>query len=255
MQNDEIAYQVYKTYDYSKFKTLKGNREISKANLGKLLRSFDSRTLITIIIVNKNLEIIDGQHRFETCKIRRLPVYYIIVSDYGLEEVQIYNSTMKKWGKRDYMDSYAEVGIKSYIELKEFMTAFPEFSLHVAESIVTGNSRGAKTTTKTIDGKPYGLHVNKFYSGDLVIKDIALAYKTAREILKFKPHFEHFNSPNFAKAILILLGKEGYDNNEMVYKVSLNKDMMYKCNSVASYLDILERVYNYRRRDKVNLRF
>ena len=54
-----------KTKNYEIFKIMDCNRELSAANLQKLIGSIKSRNLLEFrpIIVNSKMEIIDGQHR------------------------------------------------------------------------------------------------------------------------------------------------------------------------------------------------
>ena len=81
---EEIG-NIYKTNDYSQFKFLLGNRTINKANLMRIKKSMINKHLICPIIVNKNREIIDGQHRFVAQKELELDVYFIMIEGYGLE--------------------------------------------------------------------------------------------------------------------------------------------------------------------------
>ena len=46
-----------------------------------------SNYLFTVIIVNENYEIIDGQHRFEVIKELNLPLRYIICEGYGFAAI------------------------------------------------------------------------------------------------------------------------------------------------------------------------
>jgi ParB-like chromosome segregation protein Spo0J len=79
--------EILKTSDYTLFRTIEGNRNINLLHLNRLRQSMLEKYLFTIIIVNENMEIIDGQHRFTVCRELGLPVYYVICQDYGLAEV------------------------------------------------------------------------------------------------------------------------------------------------------------------------
>ena len=56
--------QIYVTKDYTKFKTLDGNRALSRSQIKKLTRSFESEQIPLPIIINEKYEVIDGQHRY-----------------------------------------------------------------------------------------------------------------------------------------------------------------------------------------------
>ena len=96
----QVVNQVNSTNDYSKFKTLQGNRNVNSLHIRRLKESFKEKYLLSPIVVNQNYEIIDGQHRFEAAKELNLPVNFIICNDYSLKEVQLLNTNMKNWKKR-----------------------------------------------------------------------------------------------------------------------------------------------------------
>lgn len=69
--------KTYITRDYSVFKYLKGNRGINLKNVNSIVDNVrDNGLLPTIVIVNENMEVIDGQHRIEAFKQLNLPVEF-----------------------------------------------------------------------------------------------------------------------------------------------------------------------------------
>ena len=75
--------KVFKTNNYAKFTFLEGNRGLKTAHLLRLKKSFKENPLVSVIIVNDDFQIIDGQHRYTICQELNLPLYYIILSNYG----------------------------------------------------------------------------------------------------------------------------------------------------------------------------
>jgi ParB-like chromosome segregation protein Spo0J len=78
--------------DYSSFKRIDGNRTINKAQVKKLYDSFNENPGLASavpIVVNDKMEIIDGQHRFESLKKLNLPIYYYEVEGLKLQEEAI----------------------------------------------------------------------------------------------------------------------------------------------------------------------
>ena len=63
-----VINHVHTTTDYFLFKPINGNRNINRLHLSRLKKSIEENYLFTVIIVNENYEIIDGQHRFECIK-------------------------------------------------------------------------------------------------------------------------------------------------------------------------------------------
>lgn len=61
--------KTYITRDYSVFKYLSGNRDINLHNVNNIVKNvLENGLLPTIVIVNENMEVIDGQHRIEAFK-------------------------------------------------------------------------------------------------------------------------------------------------------------------------------------------
>lgn len=70
--------QVHTTTDYFLFKTIEGNRNKNLMHINRLKKSMADNYLFTVIVVNENYEIIDGQHRFDVIKELKLPLHYIM---------------------------------------------------------------------------------------------------------------------------------------------------------------------------------
>jgi ParB-like chromosome segregation protein Spo0J len=81
--------QVHTTTDYFLFKSIDGNRNKNLLHINRLRESMSKNYLFTVIIVNENYEIIDGQHRFDVIQELKLPLNYIVCKGYGLKEVHV----------------------------------------------------------------------------------------------------------------------------------------------------------------------
>ena len=121
--NTQKVGEVLKTYDLSIFKQLPGNRPPNLLHIKRLRQSMiDHGVLMCPIIVNENMEVIDGQHRLLAAKgLDGVPIYYIKAENYRLEQVHTLNMNQKNCSKKDFVDGYAEMGLEPYIKLKRFM--------------------------------------------------------------------------------------------------------------------------------------
>lgn len=105
--------EVYETKDYDVFKRLEGNRDIR--NVNKIVESIKKVGYIfNPIMVNENMEVIDGQNRLKALERCGLPVHYYIVKNADIETARALNLGRTNWKPIDYVRSYAEEGIKSY---------------------------------------------------------------------------------------------------------------------------------------------
>ncbi len=101
--------QIEKTKEYSKFKHLKGNRPIQKYHLKKLKQSIEKDNCLNLhpIIVNKNFEIIDGQHRLEVAKQLDLDIFFIQSESVKDEHFIEGNVNQKSLEVENYIDYFA----------------------------------------------------------------------------------------------------------------------------------------------------
>ena len=77
---NKIIGNVYETNDYTMFKFKEENRILDGLKVNALIKQLkqDGKQLQPII-VNKQYEIFDGQHRYNYAKNNNLPIYYMII--------------------------------------------------------------------------------------------------------------------------------------------------------------------------------
>lgn len=236
--------QVLTTMDYSLFKNLNGNREVNQLHLKRLKASMSKNPLITIIMVNERFEIIDGQHRFLASKELNLPVYYTISQNYGLNEIQILNANMKNWQTDDYVNGYCDLGNQDYIVYRDFVTKY-KLPSRIAILLLSGEQN---TTGEVTTG-------SKFKDGLFKVKDLDEAKKMAERLLMLAPYYEGFNRRCFALAICGIMKNPKFDFEEFILKLKQQPTALQDCVNITQYKTLIEDIYNYRRREKVNLRF
>lgn len=252
----QVVCQVLRTTDYSQFQTLKGNRELNQLHIERLVRSFETKHLISPIIVNQNFQIIDGQHRFETAKRLGLHIDYIVVNDYGLEEVQMLNSNSHAWKAMDYLKGYCDLGYKPYLIMRDFMKKYPAFSFQSAEILLTNKTVNMLRSKKMVGNKVKTTsYQNKFFVGKFEIADLNKAVDMAEKLMMLKPYYDGFNRVLFVKAMVTVFNKPAYNHAQFIGKLAQQPTSLTHCTSVEQYHRILEEIYNYRSREKVSLRF
>lgn len=232
---------VIQTNNYDTFKPIDGNRDINILHLKRLIKSFKQEYLFSPIIVNEHYQIIDGQHRFNAAKELGLPIYYIMKIGYGLKEVQILNANSKNWSATDFLKGYCDLGYKPYLQYKEFMDKY-QLSHNVCMALLSG-------TTHT------GLIVKKFYNGSFEVFNFELAEKDAEKIMKVKKFYSGYDRHSFVIALIGLFKNPEFIFDEFLHKLKLQPNALVNCSSVPQYKSLIESIYNYRRSNKVNLRF
>jgi hypothetical protein len=140
---------VYSTTDYSVFKKLRGNREIFDQRKRMLVESISTRGWIrNPIVVNENMEIIDGQGRFEALKELGLPVEYVVAKGTTINDCISLNIKQSNWKNSDYVKCYADMGNEDYILLLSIYGLYPNLPdtcvNTLAGTALTDGSKGSQ---------------------------------------------------------------------------------------------------------------
>lgn len=224
------------------FKRVSGNRNEDRAHIEKLKASMSENYLFTVILTNENLEIIDGQHRFQAIKELSLPLNYTVLPGYKLSHVQSYNQNLKTWNAQDYLTSQCNLGNEEYIRYKMFKDKYG-FGHNECIAMLTGTLKAG------------GHAFDSFKRGTFKITNMRGAEDVAKKIWMLKDVYDGFRRRSFVYAMMRLIGKPEFDFNEFLQKVRNNPSAIVNCNDEKQYTLLIEEIYNYRRRDKVNLRF
>lgn len=233
------------TEDYSRFKYLKKNREVSSAHVSKLVNSIKIKNLMRDlpIIVNQNMEILDGQNRFEALKILKLPVYYKFAIDMSDNDISLINSMSKRWTLEDYLHQYSSNGKDSYIKLSEFMRWSNLSSVNLALKIIkcqknfTDYKGGIGANGQTADAFKVGNFV--YPENDDIQKQYVICLKDLSK-------FTHRKNP-FDRSLVISLDQmqntKGFDYDRLISKLEQYPLGIY--NDANSLIENFERAYNY----------
>lgn len=232
---------IEETTDYSRFKLLDFNRELNLRHVNRLIKSMQKQMLDTPIKVTRNFEIIDGQHRFHALKTLKKPIRYYFVENYDLSEMIQYNKNNKNWSKDEYIRVYCEQGNENYIAYRKFKERF-NFNLKINYLLLCGN--------------PYSeISDDTFKNGMMVVKNVSEAYTIGNYIEKCFQYYDGSKKITFVIALKKVLENSNFNFNEFILKLEKNPSMMDDYPNSDGYVNAIEKIYNFRRKDKVSLRF
>jgi hypothetical protein len=232
--------QVHTTTDYFLFKPIDGNRNKNLLHINRLKKSMAETYLFTIIIVNEKYEIIDGQHRFDVIQDLQLPLNYVVCNGYGLNEVHILNQNSKTWTSDDYLDGYCKLGYKDYIQYRDFKETY-DIGHYECMWLLNGSQLSNPTQV--------------FFTGDFKIKNYNEACKIIEKIMLVEPYYSEWKRRSFILAMLQLFKNPNFELTEFLQKLKLQPTALSNCSTTNQYVSLIEEIYNYRRREKVNLRY
>ena len=229
------------TSNYELFKPIKGNRKIKANHVKKLVDTYDPKVDFPPIRVNKNMEVVDGQHRLEAVKQLKVPIRYEVDPEGNLHTVHALNVNVIKWTIDDYLESYIEKGLKDYKTYKEFRDSY-KFGHELCIALLTGS-------------QPHDPNVMaNFKNGKFRIKDIEKAAENASKFNQIGQYYNGFTRRSFVSALMFVLANPHFDFDVFIKKVRKNPGALYHCANHKQYLVLIEEIYNRHNRNKTNLR-
>jgi hypothetical protein len=224
---------IQTTTNYDQFKPIDGNRKLIRLHVKKLTESMRKNYLFTVILVNEKFEIIDGQHRFECAKELKLPINYVMVNGYGLNEVHIFNQNSKTWNADDYLDGYCQLEYPVYIEYKKFKNKY-KFGHNECMLLLSNASTGR--------------NVEDFKNGKFEIKDLKIAMQKAEKIIKLSKHYSGWNRRSFVFAMNTMLNNPAFDFDVFMDKLEYLSMDLVDCVTTEKYIELIKKIYNYKNR-------
>ena len=238
--------EVLETKAYSMFKFRGDNRTINTNHVKYLTKKMKEKGWLktSTVVVNGSGEIIDGQHRVKAAIEAGVPIRFRVERRAGIEEITEMNMGQKNWSPFDHIHKYVALNNENYIKFDQFVKEFPTFRITECAMFLNNG-------ISSVDRKV-------FEEGRWVAKDMDIARKYANNVLSLKPYFEKgYNKAIFVRAIIkIMVNKSDvFDFNQFIHKIKLRPNMIFMCGTVDQYIEMIESLYNYKRIDKVNLRF
>ena len=225
-------YQVMSTMNYDRFKRLEGNRDVTDMRVNRIKKSIQKVGYIhNPIVVNEQLEVIDGQGRLQALKELGLPIEYVIAPGAGIAECREMNINMSNWTLKDYVQSWAELGDINYMYLSNLLKRFPQISMRTILFAVH-NKVGSKAIA----------------NGDF--ECTAEEYTSAIDALEFvesiKPYLGNMRGSMclFMNALIFIFTNEDCDMDRLKSSIEKHIDKFGDCATIEQSLEYIEKYYN-----------
>lgn len=255
----EECAKIYKT-KHDLFKFMDNNREVDHRNVGKIRESIEQYGFLNQpILVSKDFQIIDGQHRYLAWKSidnRKRPEikFMIETSDTELEQLcRVTNVISKPWKDIDFVRFYAKSNMENssdYQSILNVLAYCDEKKIKITVMFVVNLL--AKTDNSEM--------VKAVREGNFRCKNSEeKAKQTIDKMLSFKQVLESkelskpvFNHKTFRRALIAALNTKGLDEARLLQKINLTP--FTRCATVNEYLSEMEIRYNKgKRKDKIQL--
>lgn len=185
---------IQKTYDYTKFHFIVGNRgPLSKTKIKAIANSIleDDQTPFRPILVDKTFGVVDGQHTIKALEEIGYPVYFVQNGNVTKRTMALLNAYTTKWSTLDWLNYYIISGQKEYIQVKAFMV---KYALSVSQAI----------NVLVLDFHDTAKIRVSFREGTYKITQAEAGNKLMEEIAALRPHFadEAYKDQDFYRAYL-----------------------------------------------------
>lgn len=239
---------IKKTRDYSMFKHHPANRPLDPLNVKKIKASLNMNNMLEFrpILVNKAMQIIDGQHRVAAAEALGIDVYYTVQEDSEAVDIVLLNSAQKHWQLNDYVRFYASQGKEHYINLTKLMD---KYDLTVSDTLVFMGQDGG-TMRRNIRSGQYTMNYEekKKEIEDKVVFINQVVQLIDEKTLGFK---KFLKSVNLKRAFSTLMNNKGFSEIVFLDKLQLNLQKFTPCTTTKQYLRMMISIYNYRNSDPI----
>jgi hypothetical protein len=226
------------TKNYRLFSRSIDNRPLSEKNHKKLLRSMQRNGFLPCFPLacvrepNGNLIVYDGQHRLAYAETLGLPVYFVVLDKpFDIAEV---NCAQEKWNTRNFAETFAAQNKQAYKIGLEF-TDRHQLPIGIAFGLLAGTCSFTNIQeyyyggTFKVKDMPYAEMVGAIYSQIIAISPIA---KNARLI----------------EACMAIGRVKDFDSARLVKGCERCREKLVAYSTRDAYLDVLEIVYNFGRK-------
>lgn len=240
--------EILETKKYDIFKTLKSNRKLKRPHIDMLKVSIQSNNMLKWepIIVNGNMEVMDGQHRLQAAKELNLPIYYIINSTITDNDIIQLNNVVHAWRFDDYLNHFVERGFPEYIKLKNLIETYKINKAHALNLFAKADSESHK----------------KFKVGEYVcldieeIEDVMNKFVKILNFLNEKLDYSqknYINTKVFQISLYKFLQFEEVDFKIFFHKLQQRLPFLYQCAKATQYYKLYETIYNFKNSNPISV--
>lgn len=233
IRKGEVVNEVFKTNDYSIFVLSKFNRNVI---FRKEMLEQAKEGIISPIVVNEEMIVIDGQNRLLHSEKAGVPVEYIIKEGLTEDDIVRMNTVQKPWSLQNYIEAFANQGLEEYEKLIDLINQ----RLSNVTNIVQISLNAPTDTRKPIRSVKSGKF--KFFN-----------YEKTVEFLQYSKRFRSDTKTpkigNVETALYELYRLSGIDRNRIIDKVvqtGVSDELKVKRPTHTEALKMLLDAYNNR---------
>jgi hypothetical protein len=239
MQHNEATVKVYFTRDYGVFKSILGNRDLSQTKINRLINDIENGLDMLKyypILVDRDMNVIDGQHRLYVARKIKSNIWYMISEPVELNDIAKINSNTEKWKYKDFLNCYVVKGVEDYIVLEGFLKENPIGIGTAAKLLMAGSVNSGNKNERAS---------HAFQRGEFKVNYLQESIAIMAVVNLFESH-KNFRTRSFISAIERMVKAGKCDVDVLVEKFEEKPEALDRCANAKDYMSALEHIYNYR---------
>lgn len=220
--------KVHSTMDYTKFKFVKRNRiPVYRKDIEKTLIKHGWLPQFPMV-VNKNHEVLDGQHRFIAAQKLNFPIFYIISENLTQEDIPGLQCG-KNWCLHDYLHSFCADNNPDFIVLKDLLDKY-KLSLNVFISCYL-KSRKGQTNIQAFKNGKLNLTFNNWHTTEFELKKLSEVIEIINKNIRLLDIGKKLNLKQ-TNALSFFIRKEKYCHSRFTSVLEKNVE---KCFNITKF--------------------
>jgi hypothetical protein len=229
------------TKNYDQFGLYDSNREIDQKHVLYLMKKISRKNLLHVnpIIVDGDMNVIEGQHRLEAAKRLDVPIWYVMGEGVNKSDMSDLNAGRKNWKILDYVNFWTVEKRHGYDVLSRFINKYPHVPISSLVALLSTSGRCER---------------RELEEGNVNVANEREAGKVLEYLKAFRDFTDLAYTSYFIRAVLKIARVEGYDQDKMMRKISMQPRSLVKCVDTNQYIDLLEEIYNHHERTRLRFR-
>jgi hypothetical protein len=226
--------RIQSTNQYTLFGTIGSNREVDKKHVKRLAAAISENNLLHLnpIIVNSEMQVIDGQHRLQAAKLLNVPIFYVTDDGVNKGHIAALNTNQKNWATMDYVNYWQREKRPGFRDLAKFINN-SGLPVSAAVSLLAFDPHGALKSMR--EGRVDTDNIEM--ANDIIdfIHRVAEQYG-----------YDWFICGGVAKSLRRMWEHPEFDSEKLWDKIATQPRSVVLCTSDKKYLEMFAEIYNYK---------
>jgi len=238
--------KIEKTTNYAQFTAHANQQPMSAGHVKRLMQSMKKNGFVEAKPIHcyrdgKKLIVIDGHHRLAAASTLGIPAAYVVGTRDESGFIADSNFAVRKWSIESFVRLFASKGNPDYITILKYSDM--GIGITFAVALLSGElNRGGNQTQRVM-------------SGTWKIKDentIRKIVDCASQLRQISPDI--WNEKMF-HALAVLMNLPKFDVSTFIARVEANPRAIVKVATREQAIEMIDEIYNFRSRNKVDLIF